>query len=148
IDDVPLKSMFVKSCVTVNTRNRFLFPDGQAHSPRIPVSLTTRDQVKLSARITAANSSGEPPTTSAPCTASLSPISAALTIFVTSAASRATIPRDVPAGASRPYHGLSSYPGTPASSTVDTPGSSCKLRVLAVTGKRRSHELPGEGDLH
>src|SRR5882672_9735498 len=120
-----------------NLIHRRCSPDGQAHSPRIPVSLTTRDQVKLSAWITAANSSGEPPTTSAPCTASLSPISAALTIFVTSAASRATIPRDVPAGASRPYHGLSSYPGTPASSTVDTPGSSGERR-LPVTARTRS----------
>ena len=102
-----------------------------------PDTLTTSAQRLISSRTSLANSSGVFGAGCAPSAASRSAVSGALSTAVISVSSFDMIGAGVPGGAKRPYHDVTSYPGTPDSATVGTLGSSGE-RALLVTASGRS----------
>src|SRR5688572_26581891 len=100
-----------------------------------PDTFTTSAHFFTSALIQAENSSGELPTMSAPCEVSWSRTSGARSTFTTSACSRETISRGVPAGASRPFQPTASKSFRPSSCSVGTSGSTAiRERLVTASG--------------
>src|SRR5688572_10607384 len=97
-----------------------------------PAVFTTSAHFLTSARIQAANCSGELPTMSAPCEVSWSRTSGIRRTRTTSVFRRATISRDVPAGARSPFHPTASKSLSPSSCSVGTSGRTA-MRARLVT---------------
>jgi hypothetical protein len=91
----------------------------------------------MSDRISAANCVVELPDGTAPIAANPSRSSGCARIATTSAFSRSTMSRGVPAGATRPCQVSAAKPGSPASAMVGTSGSRAE-RSGVVTPSTRS----------
>src|SRR5258705_13668100 len=86
----------------------------------------------ISLEMTAANCSGEPPTTSAPCLNNLSEMSASLSMRFVASLSFAITGFGRPVGPISPDQLLASYPAVPDSATVGSSGMNAERR-FAVT---------------
>jgi len=107
------------------------------YSALMPASRMMAPHRACSVRTTAANVSGESPTTSPPCAANHSRASGDRNARTSSALSLATMSLGVAAGAATPIHALYSYPARPDSANVGTSGAAA-TRCLPVTARARS----------
>src|SRR5688500_10669816 len=115
-----------------------------AQSSLAPDTRITSAHFFTSARIHAANSSGELATTSAPWAVRLSRTCGLLRMRATSLCRRPTISRGVPAGASRPFQPTASKPFSPDSSRVGTSGRiASRARLVTASALMRPERTCG-----
>src|SRR5687767_13222078 len=87
-------------------------------STRTPAFFTTGAHFAISERMSSPNFSGGPPTGSKPNSIMRLLMSGIVMILFRSELRRRMMSGGVPAGASTPFHDVTSYPGTPDSATV------------------------------